>query len=144
VTTIAWDGKTLASDTLCVNGHIRSGFVTKIVRGPTGELAGAAGHAGFNRAFCDWIAGGRAGNPPETKETDDARDYGFVVLLDGKIEQHEIEGVNTIMADKFAVGSGRNLALGAMEAGATAEEAVKVAIARDCYSGGEITVLHRT
>lgn len=38
-----------------------------------------------------------------------------------------------------AVGSGMFLAIGAMEIGATAEQAVKVAIKYDLYCGGEVT-----
>jgi len=143
MTTIAYKDGVLAADTLCVNGHIRSGFATKIVRGPRGELAGSAGSAGFNRAFNAWVTAGMEGEPPKAAETDDIRDYGFVVLPNGEIEQHEPEGVNRLRADIFAVGSGRNVAQGAMKAGATAEEAVRIAIDLDCYSGGEVTVLRR-
>ena len=41
----------------------------------------------------------------------------------------------------FAMGSGRDFALGAMAAGASAEEAVRAAIAHDVYSGGEVVTL---
>jgi len=143
MTTIAYKDGVLAADTLCVNGHIRSGFVTKIIRGPNGELGGAAGNAGYNRLFQDWVAGGRVGDAPIPKQDDECRDLGFVVLPDGVIEQHEPEGLNLIRADMYAAGSGRNVAQGAMAAGASAEEAVRIAIGLDCYSGGEITVLRR-
>ncbi len=46
------------------------------------------------------------------------------------------------IAPFFAYGSGSELALGAMLAGATAEEAVRAAAQRDTGTGGEITVLH--
>lgn len=40
-----------------------------------------------------------------------------------------------------SIGSGSVLALAAMDAGASAEDAVKIAMKRDVYSGGEITVV---
>lgn len=40
-----------------------------------------------------------------------------------------------------SIGSGSVFALAAMDAGASAEEAVKIAMKRDVYSGGEITVV---
>lgn len=44
------------------------------------------------------------------------------------------------ISSSSAFGSGRSFAMGAMDAGATAKEAVKVAIGRDIYSGGRIRV----
>lgn len=41
----------------------------------------------------------------------------------------------------YAMGSGADLALGAMDAGATAKEAVKIAIKRDTNSGGRVQSL---
>jgi len=46
------------------------------------------------------------------------------------------------ITDKFeAIGTGDELAIGAMEFGATAIEAVRVAIKRDINSGGRVAVL---
>lgn len=144
MTTIAWDGQSLASDSLCVNGHIASATMRKIGRGPGGELAGAAGDAGFNRQFIAWVESGRHGPSPEPKlDKNDCTDFGFVVLTDGNIELHENAGVSIVRAPFYACGSGRDVALGAMAHGATAEQAVQAAISLDIYSGGEITVLTR-
>jgi ATP-dependent protease HslVU (ClpYQ) peptidase subunit len=41
-----------------------------------------------------------------------------------------------------AIGSGSLLALGAMEAGVSPEQAVGIAAKRDIGTGGKITVLH--
>ena len=40
--------------------------------------------------------------------------------------------------NNYAIGSGCDYAIGAMDAGATAKEAVKIAIGRDPFSGGKI------
>ena len=54
-------------------------------------------------------------------------------LYEGNIWQH-ITGVSY-----YAIGSGAVFAIAAMDAGATALEAVKIGIKRDPYSGGKIT-----
>lgn len=145
MTTIAYKDGVLAADTLCVNGYTRAGYLTKIARGSDGVLGGSAGTAAFNRRFLEWITAGRVTEPPraETDKDSNSRDFGFIVLLDGQLELHEPEGVLTISAPFYACGSGREIAVGAMAAGASAEQAVKVAIELDCYSGGDITTLHR-
>jgi len=49
----------------------------------------------------------------------------------GLIEEWDIKS-------HYSVGSGSELAIGAMDAGATAIEAVKIATERDIYSGGKV------
>lgn len=46
------------------------------------------------------------------------------------------------LSENSAIGSGWELALGAMDAGCTAEESVKIAIGRDSYSGGNIRIFN--
>jgi len=46
-----------------------------------------------------------------------------------------------VRAPFYALGSGYQVAMGAMEFGATAEEAVRAAIKWDTGSGGDVTVL---
>ncbi|QOI67993.1 hypothetical protein vecB_055 [Escherichia phage VEcB] len=73
----------------------------------------------------------------------DKEDEEFVALVvhpDGKIYMHE--GNNPTRAyplteDYYAVGSGADFALAALDAGATPEEAMEVAKLRDAFSGGE-------
>lgn len=144
MTSIAYKDGELAADTLCVNGHTRTGYTRKIGRGPTGELVGSSGTTTFSRRFVEWIESGRQGDcPTPIDDNEGVREFGFVVLTDGTIEQHEPEGVTFLKADMFGCGSGRQVVLGAMAAGASAYKAVEIAIALDCYSGGEITVLKR-
>lgn len=48
-----------------------------------------------------------------------------------------------VTSDCWAIGSGYEIALGAMSSGLSAIEAVKVAIERDIYSGGKIQSVKR-
>lgn len=60
-----------------------------------------------------------------------------ILLYEGNIWQH-------IKMPYYAVGSGSIIAFAAMDMGATAIEAVKVAIKRDIWSGGKITSVRMT
>lgn len=123
------------------------------VNGMTVGCAGSLNHIGLLRLYCKT-------NRPKESEQDDVLEWFIafkewalkkaqvafndvsihgLLILDGKvysffdfIEVHEIK-------DFAAVGSGMWLSLGAMEVGATAEEAVKIAIKYNLYCGGEVT-----
>ena len=55
---------------------------------------------------------------------------------DGKLWKNQIDN-----KDIFAVGSGEGFAYGAMDMGADAKQAVKVASGRDLYTGGRIRTI---
>lgn len=142
MTTIAYRDGVIAADGASFRGQTRIDGMVKVARGPEGRLGGACGHAGFMTGWLDWIAG-RCSAPPEPKMTQDTADAGLIVYPDGRIELHEADGVFSIATPYYAMGCGRDQALGAMFTGATAEVAIKAAIAHDAYTGGEVTVLAR-
>ncbi len=67
-----------------------------------------------------------------------------LVITNGRLCQigHDAESgfwVDDVWSERpFAIGSGRDFALAAMDMGATAKEAVEVAARRDVYTGGTI------
>lgn len=66
---------------------------------------------------------------------------GFVITPDGIILVWGDHGPWRVDRPYYALGSGSAVALGAMQCGATAEQAVEAAIALDIYSGGPVRVL---
>ena len=64
---------------------------------------------------------------------------GLLVDRKGRIWLYEGHIWQRIQARYYAVGSGSVFALGAMDAGATAIEAVRIGVRRDPYSGGRVT-----
>ena len=60
------------------------------------------------------------------------------VLLTGFDPDGAVDYDGVDPAEVYAIGSGSQFAIGAMDAGKTAQEAVKVAAARDVYTGGKI------
>lgn len=134
MTTIAWDGKTLAADTLAVSGGGLKRTAEKIFRLTDGRLYGGSGEYQEVLLVRDWLNGG-------TKP--DKLDDFSGLLIDGT-RSYRIESKCVLMpiAESFhAVGSGRDFALSAMYIGRSAREAVELAMRFDAWTGGEITVL---
>jgi hypothetical protein len=141
MTTIAWDGTTLAADKRATtSGMIFT--VTKIFR-VRGCLVGAAGDFDRIMESIAWFAAGAdpAKLPPHHRSNDD-----FVGLLviwpNGLIEKYERGPVPyKIESPFFAIGSGRDFAMAAMHMGRNSVEAVEVALALDSGSGNGIDTM---
>lgn len=144
MTTIAYRDGVLAADTGMIAGDSRIGHIIKIVRGPTGNLGGAAGTAGYCEAFKKWVLGGEVEEPPVPKSTERYLDRGVVFHSDGRIDVHEDVGRFQVTSPYYAFGSGRAEALGAMFAGADAATAVCAAIQHEGGTYGDVTVLRHT
>ncbi|HEY9101833.1 hypothetical protein [Chitinimonas sp.] len=137
MTTIAWDGKTVAADTQANNSGLRS-RTKKLFRLKDGATYGFTGEIQDGRVVYEWLDNGQH----EPRPTVSA---GFVALLicpDGRAYTMEDKLVLLPVLEPFrAIGSGRNFAMGALAVGADAVRAVAAAIALDVYSGGEIETL---
>lgn len=142
MTTIAWDGKTLAADMAITAGWQRLDTpMEKVAAGP-GVLGAAAGSTTYCAAFRKWVEGGCAGDAPEAKSSGDSTDRGLLIRAteDGHFKAicHEEGGTFELFEQFFAMGSGKEYALGAMAAGADAVAAVNAAIRFDVMSGGGV------
>lgn len=138
MTTIAYRDGVLAADSQHSSDGVIVAYRPKLERLPDGSLLATKGCAGHGRALFEWLKSGREGDQP------DGDGGGFLVHADGTLEGFEGKQSEILSgADYHAFGSGQQIALGAMHAGATAEQAVAAAVAHDCFTGGEITVLRR-
>jgi hypothetical protein len=129
MTIVAWDGHTLAADTL---GQ-RMGaavVVNKLFRIDALCMVGIAGYFDRGLIMVDWIKGGMM--PSEFPEGQDNDETSVDVMIirkmpDGTVRVsalgHTRIEVPTGTA-KFAIGSGAQFAFGAMAMGGTAEQAV--------------------
>lgn len=141
MTTIAYRNGIMASDSQATGGEIVRGETTKLHRTIHGTLIGISGHSGLTPLLIAWVEGGRKWEDRPT--------------LPQHVELHAIivrpRGTITVLSQDFieqpvetpfiAVGSGNELATGAMAMGATAAEAVEVAARFDVYTGGRIVTL---
>lgn len=136
MTTIATDGKSMAGDGRGVAcGTIISAQGLKVGRLSDGSLFGMAGAKEDRVPVVEWLENG--GKKPKVQ-----RLSALHLRADGSLWYFN-ELLNPSGADlPCAVGSGMDLAIGAMEAGASPEMAVEIAARRDPDTGGTITVLH--
>jgi len=139
MTTIAFKNNVIASDgQVTTNGLIETQKYTKIFKVPKGYLA-FCGDAADGLDLVDHYKSKDGGNICLKElsingiliSTRTKKCYKLWVSSGGRLHEVEIEGF-------WAIGSGAEIALGAMAAGASAAEAVCIAIQYDAYSGGEV------
>ena len=142
MTTLAFDGKTLAADTAMTYGGLKVRFTGKIRRFPSGCLAGFAGDVNSGLLLLDWL---ESDDPnalldlPDSEEDSDACADAILITPDGAISVCGNRGILIpVEGPCLAVGSGMNLAMGLMLAGKSAREAVQTCIERDPYSGFDV------
>lgn len=136
MTTIATDGRSMAGDGQAGRGDlITRASAVKVHRLADGSLFGGAGDAGQLIDLRAWLEGG--GARPKAKSL-----AAFHLKTNGELWYYGDNESPVLSEAPNAVGTGEALAIGAMEAGATPEQAVAIAARRDINSGGAITVLH--
>lgn len=136
MTTIAWDGKTLAVDSFGTRGNTIVSQRTKKLFVDVGPFKAVAFSGTFQdcQPLLKWIKEG--GDNPSLGES-----FNIVCISKkGKcITLHDGDSLFFVEEEGlWTSGSGQNIALGALDAGATAIEAVKIACKRDIYTGGKV------
>lgn len=134
MTTIVWDGKTLAVDSQTSYDdrmsrmHVRKLFLN------VGNYAAVAvcGESAAWPAMVDWVHRGC-----DALDWKDWRGAIWCVKDDGTCHRHASGYPEVILAAE-ADGSGEAFAVGAMEMGADAVQALRVAMKWDLYSGGDV------
>jgi ATP-dependent protease HslVU (ClpYQ) peptidase subunit len=140
MTTLAFDGITLAADSAVSDGEggTKTRYNHKLRRFADGRIAGFCGDLTAGIELLDWLE--EDGDAPVPKITGDA--MVMVVQPDGGIFNYDKRGIPMDVDEPIAaLGSGHEYALGAMMAGAPAEIAVHIAIERDPHSGFDVLTL---
>jgi len=140
MTTIAWDGKTLAADKRCVNNGLCA-TVTKLFQ--VGDLRVAvSGEFDQGLAMVAWLRSGQDPAAFPEKQKDNTKYCPTAVIDDGKFLIYETTPYPLHIEDTFyAIGSGRDFALAAMYLGKTAVEAVELASKFDAGTGNGVDYL---
>ena len=129
MTTIAWDGTTLAADRrISNNGMTRAG--QKVWELHDGRLFATCGNVEDGLAALRWLECG--GDLP----TLDEDTFAGIIVRGGsafRVESKMIE--SKILETTHAMGSGRDFAIAAMHLGMTAREAVEIAALFDTGTG---------
>lgn len=129
MTTIAVNKDEMAGDSLVDDGGIRA-KTTKIFR-VKNDLVGLAGSLGEGLEWIEWYGSDTDDDPPTLANTN-------IIILKkgGQIYTIDPTGFPIKASEKFyAIGSGAPAAMGAMYAGKTPTEAVKIAC-KVCISTG--------
>lgn len=139
MTVIAYRDGVLAADTAIWQGNLLVGHRHKIRRLKDGRLYAASGF----KPDCDEFFAYLNGKQPEPPKPLDNRDYFDAIVVapeqrwkaDGKFRLYDVSG------DSFVtVGAHCDFLIGAMAAGASAEEAVRLAIRHGDSAGGDVQV----
>jgi hypothetical protein len=141
MTTVAFDGRTMAADTLATDSWgMKERVDDKILRGQ-GFLVGTAGQNGAIKRWWAQVC---------QLDLEHVLDYGYpsfdadrddpaIMLTNGRdIWRHVTGGFFHVSRGFHAVGSGRDYALAAMHLGKSAEEAVRIAMEFDHGTGGDV------
>ena len=136
MTTIAANLKEMAADTRLTWDDESTSPGIKIERVHS-EIIGIAGDVAAGNRYLDWYRAGSKGRKPKvTKDFKALRlNKEGLYLVD-----HDLVWVK-VDAPFYAIGSGAQLAIGALEMGATPKQAVEIAAKHDNYTGGQITTL---
>jgi ATP-dependent protease HslVU (ClpYQ) peptidase subunit len=141
MTTVAWDGRYLCSDSLMVGSHKSMSPVQKIFNIQSDKIlaVGLAGSVCDFRHFLRWIVSNIEGHPTEKPSIESSGEEGgvdaLVIMRDGK---HLFFDSNctgyAFLSGVEALGSGSSLAMASMLSGRNAPFAVKVASQLDVYT----------
>lgn len=134
MTTIAYRDGIMAADSGCFNEGLYEGEVDKISILHDVGVLGCCGEYGAILKVVEWLTGG--GKPDEKPSLSrDSEFAGLLVKRNGEVVHYQ-RGLRPLRmtADFHAIGSGRQIAVGAMAAGASAERAVRIACHYDQIS----------
>jgi ATP-dependent protease HslVU (ClpYQ) peptidase subunit len=135
MTTLVYRDGILAADTQITYGSTRiPGHATKIHKLPDGSLYGFVGSLETGELMRRALLNPDPENRPDLKV--DTYE-GIVLTATGKMLFFEDRGWIPLKLPYIAMGSGMHYAFGALAMGATASEAVKVAMKLDGGSGGK-------
>jgi len=135
---VAWDGKTLAADRQGTHGDFPGEYPKsrKIQQGiHYGHVVAWTGDLDRCEALARWYEEGA--NIEKLPQFQKSEDWCQLIVADSKsVKWYQREGIYFYANTPFmAWGCGRDLAIGAMAHGASAEEAVKIAINHNIYCG---------
>ena len=142
MTTLAFDGKTLASDSqVSCGGMITSTSEQKIYILKDGRCFAGCGTVKFVTIVLKWLNDGQP-DPAPTWDEKDGDFEGLIVNADGT-NPCEIYsgGVFSPVEVPWVGGSGCRFALAAMRLGYTARQAVECAKGLDAYTGGPVQTI---
>lgn len=136
MTTIAMNKDMMAGDSQVTSGNRKSR--TQKIHKVDGDIIGFCGGLEDGLLFVDWYK--HKGDKPPIDE-----DFGALVLTkSGEMYEYGSKLVKAEIKEPFAsIGSGSDIAIGAMEMGANPRDAVKIAAKWDAFTKCPVKTLRR-
>lgn len=138
MTTIAWDGKEVACDSIVTAGGgytVPGERAKKVLELPDGTLFCGSGHYSNVLRVYEWMCNGKKDPAPTVK------DVAFLLVTASGCEFMDENLLPEPLTTRYySIGSGQDFAHTAMELGKTAKQAVAIAMKFDRKSGGQIHV----
>lgn len=139
MTTVVYRNGVMAADRRVTSGHTRDSRMRKVAKRYDGALIGFCGVASICQRYANWFLTGEKGAAPSLGTNSDDDGHVLIVRPNGKVEFHDRFGWHPISGPYFAIGSGSDIAFGALEMGASARKAVAIAARRDTNTGDGVT-----
>lgn len=136
MTVIAVKNGIMAADTGIWQGGIVVGHRRKIVRLNDRRLFAACGQRASTIACADWLNSGGLGDKPPDENVNEFA--GVILAPDGVFIVDHLHRIFPSASLIVAEGAHHEFVMGAMLAGATAQEAVRMAIERGDSAAGEV------
>lgn len=134
MTTVAWDGKTLAVDRqVTIDGNVR-GKCCKLFKIKKGKWLTGAGDLYELKQIADWMSGTMEEEPPQVNETEFVMIDTIkkkVLFFDKRMTPVEIE-------PPVSLGSGSQFALAGMKMKLDAISAIRLAAQSDIFTGSGV------
>lgn len=147
MTTIAWDGAVLAADNAAWTGDVceRDLKIEPIKVGKEKFIIARCGYAAFTSEAIRFMTGETKHRPNWNEYSNDMTAgsmWGLLVAADGSAFKVQANMALTKIYDPFmAIGAGREIALGALAAGATAVQAVQITEKLSSYAKYGVTAM---
>lgn len=141
MTTIVYKNGVMAGDSRAFTGtSIKVGSKSKVYKLQDGRLLGVSSNTpGACELIVAWVADGARRKRAPVEHCGDSFDV-LLIGLDGAatLYSDSFNPIGPVSAPYFAIGSGAQIALGAMAMGADPVQAVEVAIMHDAWSAAPI------
>lgn len=142
MTTIAYDGVSIAADTLTLFGVEKAKYPARKIEVRGDGIYAASGPANMLRRLIKWLHDGADYDDTPSVKMENANWSLLVIKPDGTAWCAMMLHPELIrVSAPFAIGSGADFALGAMACGKTAAEAVEIASQFDVNTGGSIVTV---
>lgn len=141
MTTIAWDGETLASDKQMTVGSLT--MVSQKIIKHGSVLIGKAGASEITECMLQWYLCGQDANKFPDLKKDGRNGTLLIIHQDGNIEKYSQYSPYPIKLppQKISIGSGSDIAMTAMYLGRSAVSAIEIASELDPHTGNGTDVL---